>query len=240
MPLKADRNLIWNERDFFIIKCIFDVREGCMTDQPNVQLKYLWDQVCFSNDIKSFELLFHQLNRNLINFCHTIIHHEHAAEEIVSDVFVACWNKRAELQHVTNPKAYLFMAVKNRALNHVKQYSHLQLQTSLTDEVILVDTSNPNSELEKKEFFMKMDGIIARLPTQTLLVFRLIKEDGMKYQEVADLLDISPRTVQTHMRRAIQKLREWLQAYNKRDYFATKNKLFTLLFLFLASWGIRY
>ncbi|MEH6307576.1 RNA polymerase sigma-70 factor [Olivibacter sp. CPCC 100613] len=211
-----------------------------MSDQPNVHLKYLWDQVCLSNDIKSFELLFYQLNRNLINFCDTIIHHEHAAEEIVSDVFVSCWNKRTELQHIANPKAYLYMAVKNRALNHLKQYSHLQLQTDLTDEVVLIDASNPNSELEKKEFFMKMDGIIARLPAQTLLVFRLIKEDGMKYQEVADLLEISPRTVQTHMRRAVQKLREWLSAYNKRDHLITKNKLFTLLFLLSTSLVIGY
>lgn len=201
-----------------------------MADQPNLHLKYLWDQVCSSNDIKSFELLFYQLNRNLINFCNTIIHHEHAAEEIVSDVFVTCWNNRVQLIDIANPKAYLYMAVKNRALNHLKKYSYLQLQTDLTDETVLIDASDPGIELEKKEFFIKMDGIIARLPAQTLLVFRLIKEDGMKHQEVAELLEISPRTVQTHMRRAVQKISQGLKAYHKRDYFATRNKLYTLFF----------
>lgn len=205
-----------------------------MEEQPNNRLKYLWDQMCFSNDIKSFELLFYQLNRNLINFCNTIIHNEHAAEEIVSDVFISCWHNRAQLEEVANPKAYLYMAVKNRALNYRKKYSHLHLQTDLTDELLLVDARDPNVELEKKEFFSKMDSIICRLPAQTLLVFRLIKEDGMKYKEVAELLDISPRTVQTHMRRAIQKLGEWLRAYHKQNHSFTKNKLYAFFPLIFA------
>ncbi|WP_134088467.1 RNA polymerase sigma-70 factor [Olivibacter sp. XZL3] len=208
-------------------------------EQPNDHLKHLWNQVCLFNDKKSFELLFYQLNRNLINFCNTFIHHEYAAEEIVSDVFVTCWNNRRELTAILNPKAYLYMAVKNRALNHLKKYSHLHLQTGLTDELVLIDTRDPNVELEKKEFFLKIDSIIQRLPGQTSLVFRLIKEDGMRYKEVAELLEISPRTVQTHMRRAIQKISECLRAYNKRDHLVTKNKLYSFIslvsFYFLHS-----
>jgi len=203
---------------------------------PNSHLKLLWDQVCLFNDKKSFELLFHQLNRNLINFCNNYIHHEHAAEEIVSDVFISCWTNRAELSKIENPKSYLYMSVKNRSLNYIKKYSHLQIvPIDSMDEIAIIDSTNPNLELEKKEFFLKMDKIIERLPRQTLQVFRLIKEDGMKYQEVADLLEISPRTVQTHMQRAIQKISSLLQAYSRRDDHFSKNKLFSFISLLIFS-----
>lgn len=200
-----------------------------MQEISNDHLKRLWDQVCLHDDLKSFELLFYQLNRNLLIFCDTIIHNEAAAEELVSDLFVHVWNNRATLTHVLTPRSYLYAAVKNKSLNYLKQFSHLQLQVDLSDNVAVMDSTDPNTLLERKEFFAKIDSIIARLPTQTLLVFRLVKEDGMKYDEVAKLLHISPRTVQTHMRIAFQKISGLLKSFVDRDKARLSNKFYTLV-----------
>ena len=135
------------------------------------------------------------------------MHQKEAAEEIVSDVFVKCWEARKGLAEIVNPETYLFVCVKNQSLNYVKKYSNIHLvQIESSDKVEFVNTYDPEKELERKELHFLLDQAIAKLPQQACIVFKLIKEDGMKYKEVAEILNISPRTVQTQLFRAIKKL----------------------------------
>jgi len=167
----------------------------------------LWKQVCFDDDIKAFELLFHTLNTRLIKFCIFYIRQKEAAEEIVSDVFIKCWESRKNLTEVANLETYLFVAVKNQSFNYLKKFSSIHLvQIEASDEVEFVNTFDPEKELERKELHFLLDKAIASLPQQACIIFRLIKEDGMKYKEVAEILNISPRTVQTQLFRAVKKL----------------------------------
>ncbi|MDR3695920.1 RNA polymerase sigma-70 factor [Mucilaginibacter sp.] len=174
----------------------------------------LWKQICFDDDLKSFELLFHALNARLIKFCVFYIRQKEAAEEIVSDVFVKCWESRKNLTGVVNPETYLFVAVKNQSLNYLKKYSNIHVvQIEESNEVEFINTFDPAKELERKELHFLLDQAIASLPQQACIVFRLIREDGMKYKEVAEILNISPRTVQTQLFRAMKKLSVILAAH---------------------------
>jgi len=167
----------------------------------------LWQQICFNDDLRSFEALFYGLNNRLIKFCILYVHQKEAAEEIVSDVFVKCWEGRKGLTEIVNPETYLFVCVKNQSLNYVKKYSNIHLvQIESSDKVEFVNTYDPEKEMERKELHFLLDQAIAKLPQQACIVFKLIKEDGMKYKEVAEILNISPRTVQTQLFRAIKKL----------------------------------
>lgn len=167
----------------------------------------LWSRVCSDSDIKAFEQLFYVLNTRLIKFSIFYIRQKEAAEEIVADVFVKCWENRQGLAEITNPETYLFVAVKNQSFNYLKKYSNIHLvQVEESDEVEFIDTFNPEKELERKELNFLLDKAIESLPQQACIVFKLIKEDGMKYKEVAEILNISPRTVQTQLFRAIKKL----------------------------------
>src|SRR6185312_7619333 len=87
----------------------------------------LWKQFCLYDDVKAFESLFYALNNRLIKFCVLYIHHKEAAEEIVSDVFVKCWENRSTLTEITNPETYLFVGVKNQSLNYLKKFSHIHV-----------------------------------------------------------------------------------------------------------------
>ncbi|WPV01282.1 RNA polymerase sigma-70 factor [Mucilaginibacter sp. cycad4] len=186
-----------------------------MRDRKVDTLK-LWKLICNNDDENAFELFFHILNNSLIKFCVLYVHQREIAEEIVSDVFVKCWLNRKNLTEVQNPETYLFVAVKNQSLNHIKKYSTIHLvQIEETSSVEFVNTYNPQKEIENKELIFRMDQAIAGLPQQCRIVFRLIKEDGMKYKEVAEILNISPRTVQTQLFRAIKKLSVVLTQYNK-------------------------
>ncbi|WP_419698213.1 RNA polymerase sigma-70 factor [Mucilaginibacter sp. NFX135] len=176
----------------------------------------LWKLICNNDDEKAFELLFHLLNNSLTKFCILYVNQREIAEEIVSDVFVKCWLNRKTLTEILNPETYLFVAVKNQSLNHIKKYSSIHLvQIEETNSVNFVNTYNPQREIENKELIFRMDKAITALPQQCRIVFRLIKEDGMKYKEVAEILNISPRTVQTQLFRAVKKLSIVLSNYNK-------------------------
>jgi RNA polymerase sigma-70 factor (ECF subfamily) len=176
----------------------------------------LWKLICNNDDEKAFELLFHLLNNSLTKFCVLYVNQREIAEEIVSDIFVKCWLNRKTLTEIINPETYLFVAVKNQSLNHIKKYSSIHLvQIEETNSVEFVNTYNPQKEIENKELIFRMDKAISALPQQCRIVFRLIKEDGMKYKEVAEILDISPRTVQTQLFRAVKKLSVVLSNYNK-------------------------
>ncbi|MFA6086551.1 RNA polymerase sigma-70 factor [Mucilaginibacter sp.] len=178
----------------------------------------LWNRVCTTSDDKAFEALFYLLNNKLIRFCVLYVHQREIAEEIVSDAFVKCWINRASLAEVQNPSSYLFVAVKNLSLNYVKKFSSIHLvELDHTDNVQLINVNDPQKELENKELYFKMDQAIDSLPRQCRIVFRLIKEDEMKYKEVAEILNISPRTVQTQLFRAVKKLGVVLLDYQNPD-----------------------
>lgn len=173
-----------------------------------------WKLISLHDDPKAFESLFYVLNTPLIKFSMMYVHQKEAAEEIVSDVFVKCWLNRRSLADVRDMDTYLFVAVKNQSLNYIKKYSHIHLvQIEETNEMRFVRPFSPQEELEKKELLFKMERCIESLPRQCRIIFRLIKEDGMKYKEVAEILDISPRTVQTQLFRAMKKLSALLSAY---------------------------
>ena len=198
----------------------------------------LWKLICNNDDEKAFELFFHLLNNSLVKFCVLYVNQKEIAEEIVSDVFVKCWLNRKTLTEILNPETYLFVAVKNQSLNHIKKYSSIHLvQIDETNSVEFVNTFNPQKEIENKELIFRMDKAITALPQQCRIVFRLIKEDGMKYKEVAEILNISPRTVQTQLFRAIKKLSVVLGNYNKLTDQAHKTNIFKALSIFFVFYN---
>jgi RNA polymerase sigma-70 factor (family 1) len=200
----------------------------------------LWKLICNNDDEKAFELLFHLLNNSLTKFCILYVNQREIAEEIVSDVFVKCWLNRKTLTEILNPETYLFVAVKNQSLNHIKKYSSIHLvQIEETNSVEFVNTYNPQREIENKELIFRMDKAITALPQQCRIVFRLIKEDGMKYKEVAEILNISPRTVQTQLFRAVKKLSIVLSNYDKlNNPKVHTSNIFKALSVIIGIWQL--
>ena len=171
----------------------------------------IWQQqIACEGDEKAFAALFRHFYDRLLHFCMQYVYSREAAEEIVSDVFVKIWNRRADLQQVSNLEVYLFVAVKNLSLNYLEQYSSLRI-TPITDEsgfARLINANDPEKTMEWKEILFRMDQEVSRLPDQCRRVFKLIKEEGFKYKDVAEILNISPRTVETQLFRAMKRLNE--------------------------------
>ncbi|UPK71221.1 RNA polymerase sigma-70 factor [Chitinophaga filiformis] len=172
-------------------------------------------QIACDGDEKAFSELFRYFYDRLLYFAIQYVYSREAAEEIVSDVFVKIWNRRQELEKISNLEVYLFVAVKNHSLNYLEQYSSLRI-APLNDESGLSQLTNsvdPERTMEWKEILFKMDQEVGRLPDQCRRVFKLIKEEGFKYKDVAEILNISPRTVETQLFRAMKRLNEVIGPY---------------------------
>ena len=165
------------------------------------------------------------------------IKHKELAEEIVSDVFVNLWTKRKSLSHIKNIETYLFVSVKNASLNHIKQTS-AHRPVCIEEGIEPTTIEDPEKELEKRELISKMEEAIKSLPPQCRIIFCLIKEDGLRYKQVADILNLSPRTIETQLVRAIKKLDNLLSPYISRSrqrYPETRTRALSLIKSILFS-----
>ena len=180
--------------------------------KAKLDLVTLWKKICLEDDVKSFESLYRFLYTRLLKFSIYYVEDKQVAEDLVTEVFVKCWENRKESIHVLKPESYLFIAVKNQSLKYLKKKSSTTfIDLSEAEEGFDGTVQAPDFILETKELHRQLDVAINGLSPQAAMVFRLIKEGGMKYKEVAELLNISPRTVQTQLFRAIAKLRIKLQ-----------------------------
>lgn len=201
-------------------------------------LKHLQVQIEQSNQ-KAFEDLYRMFFPRLYNFAMLYVHKKEAAEEIVNDIMVKIWEKRITVCIIENLETYLFTAVRNHSLNYLQKYSHYHIavepETGLAE---VISINDPEKELEWKEISFKLNMAVEQLPEQCRTVFRLIKEEGFKYKQVAEILSISPRTVETQLFRAIKKLSAVVSIYleNPPVKKNNNNKPLIGLLLLLFFW----
>ena len=169
-------------------------------------IRFLIKKIAEKEDTKAFEKLFQLYYERLTNFAIYFLSSKEAAEEVVSDIFVKIWSKRKEIAKINNLDTYLYISVKNQSLNSLDK-NKINFQT-ITDADLdnLVNFYNPEKELEVHELIHDIDAAVENLPAQCRLVFKLLKEDGFKYKDVAEILDISPKTVETQLVRGLRKI----------------------------------
>lgn len=170
----------------------------------------VWQQEIARRNESAFNDLFRHFYLHLVNFAVDMIKDRHAAEEIVSDVFVKLWQKNDDILLIQKLRVFLFVAVKNQSLNYLRDHSFWKVTVNTDNETSITSTDNPEEDLAFRELYFKLNQAVAQLPNQCKQVFKLVKEDGLKYKEVAEILQISPRTVETQLFRAIKKLRKVL------------------------------
>lgn len=157
--------------------------------------------------MQAYNELYLALCQQLLHFSAAIVSSFHLAEEVVSDVFVALWQKRHQLSHVENPVVYLYVITKNLSLNTLQQQRrHLHENLELLDTAALVIAPDAESSMISAEVSQKIESAVRSLPARCQLIFRLVKHDRLSYREVADLLNISPKTVDAQLATAVKKI----------------------------------
>jgi RNA polymerase sigma-70 factor (ECF subfamily) len=134
------------------------------------------------------------------------------AEEIVHDVLLYIWEHRHQLTITTSLKSYLYAAVKNRALDYLKSQYARQVHESEVPEQIQA-AAYPDEELHLQELQTIIQQAIEQLPEKCRLIFRMSRNANLSYKEIAEQLDISPKTVEAQMGIALQRLRKYVEAH---------------------------
>ncbi|MCY1721870.1 RNA polymerase sigma-70 factor [Prolixibacteraceae bacterium Z1-6] len=170
-----------------------------------------------TGDEKAFEYLFKTYYANLCVFATKIIEDEIAAEEIVQDFFVKLWEKRAQVSIETSVKNYLFRSIKNLCINHIK-HNNVKLQHA-KQIVAEAETNNFRDNFIEIDLAVKIEESIQSLPEKRREIFRLSREEGLKYREIAEKLKLSVKTVEAQMGLALKTLRNKLKDYNTFLFF---------------------
>ncbi len=168
--------------------------------------KNLFYDICTNGSMDSYDRLFRLLSAQLIHFSATILGSYQTAEEIVSDVFIMLWQKKDQLLHVQNPGVYLYVCTRNFSLNALPKSKQKSISFDLLDKDALVIVPDMEHRLISGEVAQVIEKAIRQLPGRCQIIFRLVKMDGLSYKEVADLLEISPKTVDAQLAIAIKKL----------------------------------
>jgi RNA polymerase sigma-70 factor (family 1) len=157
---------------------------------------------------QSLAALYKLFSKRLIHFARVVTRSGDLAEEVVEDVFVKLWSNRHKIMEIDNLTVYLYVAVKNRSLNSISQKARELIQAPFDDLDIEVGdmTADPYNLLVTSEMMQKMQQAVESLPPRCKMIFKLVREDGLKYKEVADILNISVNTIDVQMAIAIKKI----------------------------------
>jgi RNA polymerase sigma-70 factor (family 1) len=175
------------------------------------ETSFLLKQMADHNDGAALGQLFKAYYPRLVVFAEPFLQNRQVAEELVEDVFIKLWENKTLAPAISNLPAYLFRAVKNNVINYLKPLKN-QAWLDIDDANPQYNTrvKSPEELLVSVETLRRIDAAIASLPSKCRLIFRLIKEDGLKYKEAAELLDISQKTVEAQMAIALRKMTELL------------------------------
>lgn len=179
----------------------------------------IWqEEICINDCQKSFTKLFNLLYPRLFEISKFFVKQGHVAEEVVMDVFMKFWSNRKNLFNVQDLKGYLFIAVKRQSLNALRDSKKRILFVNDAELITLVSPKYPEDDLFSEEFLSFLAACISRLPEKCRIVFKLVKEENLKYKEVADILNISEKTVEMHMSHALKQLRNDLSRLDKHAF----------------------
>jgi len=164
-------------------------------------------------DITAFEMLFRTYYQPLCQYAFTFLRDKEDAEEIVQSTFLMVWEKRETLSIRTSVKPYLYAMVRNACLNVIKHQKIKQKHAG--EEIALADRSHDAvaQTVASNELEHRINTAVEELPEQCRMVFKLSRFEELKYAEIAAQLNISIKTVENQMGKALKIMREQLKDY---------------------------
>ncbi|MBI1306698.1 MAG: RNA polymerase sigma-70 factor [Bacteroidetes bacterium] len=168
-------------------------------------------QQLMQRDQKAFELVFRTYYAELCHFANKYLKSEAESEELVQDVFCRLWQKLDSISIQTSLKSYLYSSVRNASFNFLKH--QLLIQQHAENYTKQNDAFETDSQVEVGELQSQIAAAISKLPDRCREVFMLSRQRGLKYREIADEMNISVKTVEVQMGKALSILRKELQSY---------------------------
>jgi RNA polymerase sigma-70 factor (ECF subfamily) len=166
-------------------------------------------------DEAAFETVFRDNYAHLVRMAESLVRERALAEEIAQDVMLELWRRRETIEVEQTFRAYLLRSTRNRALNHIRHQRIVVREATIAAAAAeSARAMSAEDEMLGTELERAVRTAITSLPDRTREVFQLSRERGLKYTEIAAVLDISVKTVEKRMGQALaelrQKLEQWL------------------------------
>lgn len=173
--------------------------------------KYKFNQFREKLTQTSFTDFFEYYFSRLTQFAFAIVKSQMLAEETVLNVFLKIWEHKGNLSSIENIETYLFVSVRNTAMNIIRKEQKFNFDMLQDSHVQLVEYK-PTAEslIIEHEMFNALNQAVAMLPAKCKIIFKLIREDGLNRSEVAKVLNISVKTVDNQVAIAVKKIAEQL------------------------------
>jgi RNA polymerase sigma-70 factor (ECF subfamily) len=180
-------------------------------------MKEIQRRIALYDDETAYKELFSLFYKPLQQFAFTFTRSPEMSEEIVSDVFISIWQRRRQLEEIENLKVYLYISTKNAALKYLlKQQKEVAISIDNLHVELESQYNDPEQLMMTAEMLARAEQAISDLPPRCKLVFKLIKEDGLRYKEVAEILGISVKTIDNQLAIALQKIGKAINVNLKR------------------------
>ncbi|WP_430813955.1 RNA polymerase sigma-70 factor [Carboxylicivirga sp. RSCT41] len=167
-----------------------------------------------AGDDQAFELLYYKYFRRLCAFVNKYLNDYEETQEVVQEVFYTVWMNRNQLDTKKSFSSFLFKIARNKSLNIIQHQEVEDKYKSFLKEVYTNENSlDTTDSLLVREINIKSQEIIDSLPEQCRKIYLMSRQEGKKYREIADELDISIKTVETQMGRALKVFRKELKEY---------------------------
>lgn len=199
---------------------LYTNRNGSLKQQPLTE--HFSNLLAFNDDIPAdehlltlirtgnepaFAKLYTRYASALLGYCMKRINDKAASEEIVQEIFIRLWERRASLEHVTYVKAYLYAAVRHRIANHIA-HSIIRVKYAQYYEAFAGRLDNSTEEkMNVKDFHETLERSLSSLPDNCQKVFRMSRMDHLTIPEIAEKTNLNPRTVENYITLALKHLR---------------------------------
>jgi len=182
-------------------------RQNAPNMTPQKEAKLI-NELLGENPEKGYASIFDNYYSAMCAFAMKYVDNSFEAEQCAMDVFLKIWEKRKELEIKTDLKYYLFASVRNRALDLIRKNSRKSSLDSEAFKHIPAADPDPEERLYWKNAVFRVEAAIDDLPKRCKRIFLMSRHDGKKYHEIASELNLSVKTVETQISRALKSLRE--------------------------------
>jgi len=166
-------------------------------------------------DLDSFEKLFHQYYPGMCAYADSLLGKPEVAEEVVQDVFYNIWKNRDSLKITRSLQSYLYRSAYNNSMMYLRKMRREHFLDDGHTFDFEADSPDPSQVLQLNEVSELVSRTLEGLPERTREIFRLNRQEGLKYREIADRLSISVKTVEANMGKALKALRNSMEKYEQ-------------------------
>lgn len=171
-------------------------------------------QSVVAGDEKAFRQLFDHYWQNIYAVAFSLTKSSVLAEEIVQDVFLKIWLKRSQLAGISHFKGYLFTVAKNHIYNELRKKTFERPFADYLEQLVVDTSALPEQSILLSETRQLVYKALEQLPRQQRMVFELSRNSDLDHNKIAEKLGISKLTVKSHMTKALQAIRQYIQAHS--------------------------